>query len=182
MACSRRLSKLRPDIAGLKGVLKEKPMRFNLYGSLLPALAMLAIMPAASAQTPTQNADLYVPCSFYPQGTGCEAAYRQALHDDSPAAASVRAVFQSYARYLKPDRGGLTEEDKRYLAQNDIQMPFDLTAADTAGLHNVINDGSLAKNPDERRAAVNAFIGRAVQAELYCGTSPCQTGSTLVSN
>jgi hypothetical protein len=157
-------------------------MRFHLPGLTMPALALVMAMPAASAQTPTNDAALYVRCSFYPQGPGCEGAYKQALHDDSPAAASVRDAFHYYARYLKPDSGGLTEEDKRYLAQNDIQVPFDLTPADGAGLHNVINDGSLAKQPDERRAAVNGFIGRAVQAELYCGTSPCQTGGAAGSS
>ena len=156
-------------------------MRLKLCKLALPIAAMLVITPTARAQTATNDAALYIPCSFYPQGTGCDGVYKQALHDDSPAAASVRAAFQYYARYLKPVGSGLSDDDNRYLAQNDIRVPFDLNAADTAGLHNVINDGALAKNPDERRAAVNGFIGRAVQAELYCGTNRCEAGGTALN-
>jgi hypothetical protein len=170
------LSKSRPGIAGLKGELKEKPMRWNLCGVTLPALAMVLTIPVAAAQP--NNTNLYVQCSFYPQGENCDQAYQQALRDDSPAAASVRDAFHYYARYLKRGSVGLTDDDKRYLSQNEIWPPFDFDPADTAGLHYVINDPSLIQKSDERRSAVNAFIARAVQAELYCGTNQCAGSDT----
>jgi len=122
----------------------------------------------AQAQTP----DPYIRCSFYPQGSGCERVYQEARHDTSPGAASVRNAFEHYARYLKPRNAGLTADDKTYLAQNGIRF-FNLEKGDLEGLHNVINDPALAKDSEGRRAEVNAFIARAVQAELYCGTNSC---------
>jgi hypothetical protein len=90
----------------------------------------------------------------------------------SPGAASVRGAFEHYARYLKPENAGLTEDDKSYLVQNGIRY-FELNRDNIKGLHNVINDPVLAKDAERRRTEVNAFIARAVQAELYCGTSGC---------
>ncbi len=148
-------------------------MRWNFWAHALPALALLLALPVAAAEAQTTDMNLYVRCSFYPQGTGCARAYQQALRDDSPAATSVRDAFKYYVRYLKPDSAGLTDDDKRYLAQNEIRIPFDLSAANLAGLHNVINDPGLA-SANARRTAVNGFIARAVQAELYCGTSSCR--------
>jgi len=84
----------------------------------------------------------------------------------------VRNAFEHYARYLKPENAGLTEDDKSYLAKNEIRY-FELNRDNLAGLHNVINDPALAKDAERRRMEVNAFIARAVQAELYCGTSGC---------
>jgi hypothetical protein len=154
---------------------KEVPMHRNSYRQKV-WLALGAILLAAGtpAKALDDGVDRYVRCSFYPQGKGWDQAYQQALHDVNPAAASVRDAFEHYARYLKPDTSGLTDNDKRYLVQNEIRTPFDLSAANLAGLHNVVNDPSLAGDPTARRLAVNGFIARAVQAELYCGTSGCQ--------
>ncbi len=157
-------------------------MRPNFWCHALPTLAVFLTVPVVDARAQTNDMNLYVRCSFYPQGRGCERAYQQALRDDSPAASSVRDAFKYYARYLKPDLTGLTDNDKRYLAQNEIRAPFDLSAANLAGLHNVINDSGFASDPNARRTAVNGYIARAVQAELYCGTSSCCDDNGLPSS
>jgi len=140
--------------------------------SAISTLTCLLLMAGAAGSARAQSPDPYVRCSFYPQGTGCEQVYQQALHDISPGAASVRSAFEQYARYLKPENAGLTEGDKSYLAQNGIRY-FELNSNNLKGLHNVINDPAVAKDAEKRRMKVNAFIARAVQAELYCGTSGC---------
>ncbi len=150
-------------------------MRNFCFYTALPAFAALVVAATTPAQAQTPDMNLYVQCSFYPQGKGCERIYQQALHDDGPAAIAVRDAFKYYARYLKSDSTGLTDDDKRYLAHNEIRAPFDLNTANLAGLHNVINDPDLAADPTARRTAVNGFIARAVQAELYCGISNCQS-------
>jgi len=141
--------------------------------SAISTLTCLLLMAGAAVSARAQSPDPYVRCSFYPQGTGCEQVYQQALHDISPGAASVRSAFEQYARYLKPENAGLTESDKSYLAQNGIRY-FELNKDNLKGLHNVINDPVLANDAEGRRTEVNAFVARAVQAELYCGTSGCQ--------
>jgi len=126
--------------------------------------------PAASAQ------DLYPLCALYPKPGTCEAVYRQALRDDAISAQAVKAEYEGYVRYL----GGsatLTETDRQYLRQNGIRIVGDLTPANQAGLHNVINDPALAGQA--RLLAVNNFVGRAIQAELYCSFNRCsdETGN-----
>ena len=59
-------------------------------------------------------------------------------------------------------------------------MP-DLEPEDQAGLHAVISDPTLRSNANALQLAVNGFLGRAVQAELYCGFNTCQTGNQLVA-
>ena len=140
--------------------------------SAISTLTCLLLMAGAAVSARAQSPDPYVRCSFYPQGTGCEQVYQQALHDISPGAASVRSAFEQYARYLKPENAGLTEGDRSYLAQNGIRY-FELNRDNLKGLHNVINDPVLSKDAERRRTEVYAFIARAVQAELYCGTSGC---------
>ncbi len=132
---------------------------------------------AAPVAAQSQNTDSYIRCSFYPQGTGCDQVYQQARFDRSPGAASVRNAFEHYARYLKPRTSGLTDNDKLYLAQNQIRV-FDLDEGDLAGLHNVINDPDLAKDPAAKLTEVNGFIARAVQAELYCGLNQCRENTS----
>ena len=136
------------------------------------SVTCLLLLAGATGSVRAQSSDPYVRCSFYPQGAGCEQVYQQAQHDTSPGAASVRGAFEHYARYMKPENAGLTEDDKSYLVQNGIRY-FELNKDNIKGLHNVINDPVLAKDAERRRTEVNAFIARAVQAELYCGTSGC---------
>ena len=138
----------------------------------LSTVTCLLLLAGATASAQAQSPDPYVRCSFHPQGAGCELVYQLAQHDTSPGAASVRSAFEHYARYLKPENAGLTTDDKSYLAQNEIRY-FELNKDNLEGLHNVINDPVLAKDAERRRTEVNAFIARAVQAELYCGTSGC---------
>lgn len=133
-------------------------------------LAICLAASLATAQTPAP--DLYSKCSFYPQGAGCDGAYRQALKDADPAALAVRAAFQDYARYLKDGAPGLDESDRTWLKQNGIRLP-QLNATNLAGLHNLLADPALQADQDRKRAAVNNFIGRAVQAELYCALNGC---------
>jgi hypothetical protein len=119
--------------------------------------------------------DLYILCAFYPKPGTCDEVYRQAMTDNGIGAEAVRAEYTSYVRYL----GGsekLTDADHRYLQENAILMPLGLSAANQAGLHKVINDPSM--KGDAKRAAVNNFLGRAVQAELYCKFTPCDGPAT----
>lgn len=120
-------------------------------------------------------------CAFYPKPGTCESVYQQAMKDTSISAQAVRAEYTGYARYLN-GTGSLTDADRRYLKDNAVMVPADLSAANQSGLHNVINDPSL--NPDARRAAVNNFLSRAVEAELFCSLNDCNSagiGTTLLS-
>jgi hypothetical protein len=132
-----------------------------------PAITRAA-SPGASSTRPAQ--DLYMLCAFYPKPGTCEAVYRKAMSDNSIFAQAVRAEYTGYVRYL----GGtetLTDMDRQYLKENGIMVPFDLSGANQAGLHNVISDPSLTA--DAKRAAVNNFLSRAVEAELYCNFNSC---------
>jgi hypothetical protein len=113
----------------------------------------------------------YTLCAFYPQAAPCAALYQQSLTDTAPPAAAVRDAFQGYARYLEPAGGALSDQDRQYLIANGVRIPDDLNAANLAGLHNVIGDNQA--DPEARLRAVNNFIGRARQAELYCHFNSC---------
>ncbi len=134
--------------------------------------AALALLPAGLAMAQSPAPDPYVPCTFYPQAPACEAVYRQALKDASPAAQSVKDAYEKYGRYVKTAASGLTQDDRKFLQDNQIELPLDLNAQDLGGLHNVINDPGL-KDRDTKMIAVQNFLSRAVQAELYCGLSGC---------
>jgi hypothetical protein len=127
-------------------------------------------VPASSTQS-TSTEDPYMVCAFYPKPGTCEPVYKRAMKDQSISAQAVRAEYTGYARYLHGTTS-LTDADRQYLKNSAIIMPPGLSAANQAGLHNVINDTSLS--PDARRAAVNNFLSRAVQAELYCSFNDCK--------
>ena len=140
----------------------------------VPALAaFLATAPPAAAQaTAPDPATL---CAFRPQSPPCEALYRKALAEpDDPGAQAVKAAMEGYGRYVKNAKGGLTDQDHRFLAQNGIPLPpGDLTEEDQAGLHAVINDPAFSADADAHQRAVNNFLSRAVQAELFCAFNIC---------
>ena len=138
--------------------------------------AALAILPFPLSGQPL---DRYSSCSLYPQGADCDQVYRQALKDNSLAALPVREAFQNYARYLKMPAAELTAEDQRWLKDNSIRLPA-LSAANRAGLHHLLQDQAL-KEGDSKRSAVHNFIGRAVQAELYCSFNSCELPAPAVS-
>jgi len=132
-----------------------------------------AIQPSSTSTGPsTPGQDLYMMCAFYPKPGTCETVYQRAMKDTSITAEAVRAEYTGYARYLN-GAGSLTDADRQYLKDNGITVPTDLSAVNQAGLHRVINDPSL--NPDLKREAVNNFLSRAVQAELYCGFNDCKS-------
>ena len=140
------------------------------------SLAIAAPSPVTSSVGQNQPAEeLYMLCAFYPKPGTCEPVYQQALKDNSISAKSVRAEYTGYARYLNGS-SPLTDADRQYLKEAEILMPNDLSAANQAGLHNVINDPALTA--DARRAAVNNCLGRAVEAELYCEFNNCQEGAS----
>lgn len=149
-----------------------------LAGATIAGSCATVAVPVAFAQS--TEMDRYVLCTFRPQASACEAVYKQALHDDTPAAGAVKAAFEGYGRYVRNANGALTEDDRRYLAANDIRLP-DLTPEDQAGLHAVLNDPGLQKDANERRVAVNNFLGRAVQAELYCGFNSCNDSERMAT-
>ena len=153
--------------------------------------ALLAISALATTAMPTHSADAdlllpfsqtssstnksaldrYLLCSFYPKPGTCESVYHKALNDSSIAAEAVRAEYMGYARYLK-GTGKLTDADREYLKSNGITVPKDLNSTNQTGLHNVINDSNIA--PEQKRASINNFLSRAVQAELYCRFNSCE--------
>jgi hypothetical protein len=124
------------------------------------------------AGTSASGQDLYMVCAFYPKPGTCEAIYQRAMKDTSITAEAVRAEYTGYARYLN-GAASLTDADRQYLQDNGIMVPTDLSAVNQAGLHRVINDPSLT--PDVKRGAVNNFLSRAVEAELYCGFNDCKS-------
>lgn len=152
---------------------------YRIFGLAITVLACGLPQPGRAQDGPAP--DPYTACYFYPQGPGCENVYQQALKDTGPVAISVRDAFEKYALYLQHQTGGLTEEDRRYLKENGTMLPFELNATNQAGLHNVINDPAL-RDPVMRRSAVTRFIGHAVQAELYCGTTGCPHGAAQASD
>jgi hypothetical protein len=157
-------------IGALAAALSLAPAAAEELAKADPAPAIMAqateSKPAASAQ------DLYLVCAFYPKPGTCEEVYRQAMRDNSISAEAVRAEYAGYARYLN-GAAPLTEADRRFLRDNGIRVTEDLNSANQAGLHNVINDASLSV--DAKRTAVNNFLSRAVEAELYCGFNRCDT-------
>jgi hypothetical protein len=141
-----------------------------------PASATTVGSPVSQSESKSLQ-DLYLLCAFYPKPGTCEDVYRHAMTDKDISAEAVRAEYQGYARYLG---GGqlLTEADRQYLTENQIRLPGDLGQADQSGLHNVINDPALSRDADARRGAVNNFLSRAVEAQLYCGLGGrCNSGA-----
>jgi len=143
------------------------------------ATVFLSATLAATPLSLHAQPDRYSSCSFYPQGAGCDQAYQQALTDKSPEALLVREAFQKYARYLKLPAAELTPEDQRWLKENSIRLPA-LNAANRSGLHHLLHDESLKEN-EAKQAAANNFIGRAVEAELYCSLNGCEPATPDVS-
>ena len=139
-------------------------------------LAKADSAPVITAQASEPNAtatpqNLYMVCAFYPKPGACEDVYRHAMRDNSISAQAVRAEYAGYARYLN-GAATLNEADRQFLKDSGIRAPQNLSPANQAGLHNVINDPSLSG--DAKHAAVNNFLSRAVEAELYCGFNNCE--------
>lgn len=136
-------------------------------------LGILAMPHASRAQGADIQAS-YTKCAFYPQAEVCDQAYKDALADkDNPAAAAVKAEYEGYGRYLKSNGAPLTQQDEAYLQANAIRLPDQLSQAQRSGLHNVIHDPDLQQDQSRKNRAIINFIGRAVQADLYCGFNDC---------
>ena len=136
---------------------------------LLMATSLVVVCQAAGAhaQSPADG----TLCAFRPQNAICQKIYQQALKSDDPTAQAVKAAYQAYGKYLRPGGQGLTQADRKYLADNQIDLPPDLEASDLAGLHNLLADTSLSG--DGRRIAAINFLNRAVEAELFCHFNQC---------
>ena len=136
-------------------------------------LGILAMPHASRAQGADIQAS-YTKCAFYPQAEVCDQAYKNALADkDNPAAAAVKAEYERDGRYLKSNGTSLTAEDEAYLRANAIRLPDQLSQAQRSGLHNVIQDPALQRDVSAKNIAITNFIGRAVEADLYCGFNDC---------
>jgi hypothetical protein len=131
------------------------------------------VITAQASQSGATNSpqDLYMVCAFYPKPGTCEDVYQRAMRDNSISAEAVRAEYTGYARYLN-GAATLNDQDRQLLNDNGIRVPQDLSPTNQAGLHNVINDASLSS--DAKRTAINNFVSRAVEAELYCGFNNCE--------
>jgi hypothetical protein len=142
------------------------------------AVGILALVLPARAATPTidpgrpsgQQANYRCVLASDPQI--CATAYREALHDSSPGATSIRDAYERYARYLTGS-SALTDADRQFLKTNQIALPNDLSAVQTSGLHNVINDAAQKNAEDRKDAAIN-FLSRAEEANIYCGFQSCK--------
>ena len=138
------------------------------------AAALLTLMPPNIARAQSKaKADPDMLCALHPEATICPKIFRQAMRQSGPGAQAVKDAYESYARYFQDPHGGLTAADRRYLRQNGLAVPGWLNPAQMAGLHNVINDPALAGKAKAREAAVDNFIGRAVQSGLYCDFNVC---------
>jgi len=142
------------------------------------AVATRPVSDSSGLQNSTAQ-DLYMVCAFYPKPGTCEKVYQQAMKDKSITAEAVRAEYNGYARYLDGS-GSLTDADRQWLNNSGVHLPSDLTPANQAGLHNVINDPKIAA--EARLTAVNNFLSRAVEAELYCGFNSCDAGAETTAS
>ena len=140
----------------------------DIEGLIAIGLLFFVMATAACAQNVTTTF-----CAFRPQSESCQAIYQHSLGDPAPTAVSVKDAFENYGRYVRAAKGPLTDEDRRYLAANNIALPPDLNAEDAAGLHELIHENSQNGSVASIRA-INGFISRAVQAELYCYFNTCQ--------
>lgn len=153
----------------------------SILGAALTAMAVcttsIRSVDAGPVWGPQTNSgqDLYMVCAFYPKRGACDRIYQQAMTRDDISTQAVKAEYNGYVRYLT-GKAALTDTDRQWLKENGILMPAQLSPDNQAGLHNVINDKSL--NPESRRAAVNNFLGRAVQAELYCRFNNCENDNS----
>jgi hypothetical protein len=144
------------------------------------SLGILAATASGQAQIP-DSASLYIKCTFYPQAGVCDQVYQTAIAErDNPAAAAVRDEYDGYGRYLKSTSTALTPEDVEYLKDNAVDLPEELSPAQLSGLHNVLTDPALQNDAREKNAAINNFLNRAVEADLYCAFNDC--GATGGSN
>jgi hypothetical protein len=147
----------------------------NFPLSLAAAIGLYAALSSIGARSQgALTPNDYTHCTFDPLAPVCESVYQQALKDTNPYAVSVKNAFEVYGRYMRLPSSGLTDEDRQYLKVNNINIPDDLTAADQGGLHNVINEPALQKDSSARQAAVNGFLSRATQVELYCALNACE--------
>ena len=139
-------------------------------GIFAVTLASAHAAPAATgpaAVSPAQQ--LNYRCLLAPEPQLCAKVYQKASHDSAPASWSLREAYKRYARYLVGN-DALTDADKQYLKANQLDLPNDLTPLQTSGLHNAINDPSLAT---DRKSDVTNYLLRAEQANIYCGLQPC---------
>jgi hypothetical protein len=162
------------SILRIRWIEEALPMK-NLFHLLMAStLVIFCNGAAARAQTAGDSAN-YILCAFYPAAAACPNVYQEALKSDGPAAAAVKAAYQAYGKYLKLGGQGLDATDRKFLHDNQIDLPPDLSAADLAGLHNLIQDPSLAG--DARRIAAINYLNRAVEAELFCHFNNCGAGA-----
>lgn len=145
--------------------------------ALIASIVVVPFLSLVAGQAQAESNDPYTACALRPQAPACAMVYHQALKNDVPGAIAVRQAFDHYARYVESPSSGLTQADRRYLKDNQIDMPPNLNSKDLNGVHNVIHDPALQSDPDAKRGAVNNFISRALQAELYCDFNTCTSAS-----
>jgi hypothetical protein len=122
---------------------------------------------------------LYDVRTFDPQAKGCDKVYQYALANPAdPAASALKSTYEGYALYLQKTGTLLTNADYRFLKSNQNEVPDGIRAAQSGGLHNVINDPKLQNNPATRIEAVYDFINHAVEANLYCAFNRCDAAAS----
>lgn len=87
---------------------------------------------------------------------------------------------QQFNDYEQMPSGGLTADDLRYLTDNQIRVPDELSPVQKIGLHGVINDPKTRNNPATRMAQVNYYLNLAVEQTLRCAINPRGTNCDRV--
>ena len=143
---------------------------------------MMALALPVTAKSAGNPQDPYVMCTFYPAPGICDEIYRRAADDNNPMAASVVAEYQWYVRYLNTPARDLSADDLAWLSANAVTVPDNLTPEQIGGLHALMNDTALQKDTAEKYRAVSGYLGRAVQAHLYCVFNACPSSKNTASN
>jgi hypothetical protein len=68
--------------------------------------------------------------------------------------------------------GGLTADDIRFLKDNQIRVPEELSPIQKGGLHNVINDPKTRNDPATRAREVDFYLNLAVGQTIHCAIDP----------
>jgi hypothetical protein len=73
----------------------------------------------------------------------------------------------------------LTNDDLRYLRDNQIRLPNELSQAQKSGLHGVINEPKTKNDPAARSGQVNYYLDLAVEQTINCAINPQGTNCDM---
>ncbi len=79
---------------------------------------------------------------------------------------------QQFEDYEQGAAVGLGDSDLRYLADNQIRIPNELSPAQLGGLHRVVSDPKMQKDPATRKMQVDYYLNLAVKQTIQCAINP----------